>query len=230
MIKTLTRCGLLAAALLAVASAGGCSVIAWTATQFAPPQKVKALYHPPQGKTVLVFVDDVRDPVSYELIKRDLTEEVNKQLIEHKLAAQAVSYERLLEVVGQNKNFNQLRVVDVGKAVGADLVLYVEITKFRLKEAPGTALWDGQLVTSVRWVSTTASTPDEARLWPKDHPGASGYDLPAVGMPTKEDPSLSYGSELSKNLATRMADQIGKLFYDYEVSQQIGEEPAPERP
>ena len=193
------------------------SMLAWTVASFAPPQKVKPVFVPPKDKKVLVFVDDMRTPVSYEPIKRDLTEKINKLLMEKKLVREVVPYEAVMTIIGSSSSFNDLAVTDVGRKVGAELVLYVEITQFRLKENEGSPLWEGRLATSIRWVAVEGKTPDTARLWPKDRPGTGGYDVPPIGMPVKEDMSLSYGSELARNLADRMADRIVKLFYEYEA-------------
>ncbi|MFB3893720.1 MAG: hypothetical protein ACE15C_17035 [Phycisphaerae bacterium] len=215
-------------ALAAVAAgAGGCQGFAWLVTQFQPPQKVKAKYTPPAGKRVLVFVDDVVAPVTYEPIKRELSERISSKLVEHRLVAETVPYDVLMKAISEDRGFNindlgKAGVKQIGDKVGADLVLYVEIKSFRLKEDESSPLWGGRLETAVRWVDCHQDTNETARLWPTD--GSSGFDLPAVGMPAKEDPSASYGTELAKILAERAADRIVKLFYDYEVAAQEGPE------
>jgi hypothetical protein len=191
-----------------VASLGGCQpTIAWFTAQFAPPQKVEAIYKPPKDKKVLVFVDDLRCPVSYDPLKADLTEQLNRHIKEQKLAAETIPYERLVDLMAATPNFNQLHVPDVGQKLSAELVLYVEITKFSLKDNEGSPLWQGKLGVSVKWVDATG------RIWPRDRP--DGYPLPSVDLPSVENAAVTYGSEVAKELANQMADKVAKLFYDH---------------
>jgi len=198
----------------AVVGTGGCTpVIGWFANAFAPPQKVKALYKPPPGKTVLVFVDDMLSPVSYERVKAELTGRLNRQLAEHGIAGKTIGYDELLVLISATPNFNELAISEVGRKLGADVVLYVQITGFSLKDEEGMPLWRGRLATAVRFVGVEAG-----RLWPEDRQG--GYPVEPVEIPPSSHPSPTYGEALSKMLAEKMADSIAKLFYDHEISAQ----------
>jgi len=204
------------ATLLAVPAlaSGGCALFGWFAAQFAPPQKVEAVYKPPSGKTILVFVDDLSNPVSYEPVKAELTNRLNEKLVENDIAAETVPYERLLNLMAATPNFNQLRIPTIGRELDADLVLYVEIVGFCLKDSQVSPLWNGKLSTRVKIVDS-----QEGRLWPVDR--FEGYPLEPVETGTVDNPSTSYGAELAEILAEQMADSIAKLFYDHEVAAEM---------
>ena len=187
-------------------------MIGWIVAQFAPPQKVDAIYTLPSDKTILVFVDDLINPVSYEPIKIELTERLNAKLIEQGIAAEVVPYEELLNVMASTPGFNQLHIPTVGQKMDADLVLYVEVVNFSLKDSDVSPLWHGKFKTKVKIVDS-----QEGRLWPEDRPG--GYPVEPVETRPAENPSSSYGSELAEILAERMADSIVRLFNDHEVPQ-----------
>jgi hypothetical protein len=193
-------------------TAGGCAAVAWTAAQFAQPKQVDALYKIPQGKKILVFADDIMAEVSYQPVKAMLAEETSFQLVAHKLAAETVPYERLIALT-REKGFDKLSVGEVGAKLGADVVLYVHIDKFSLKDTPDTPLWRGQLHATIRVVDVKAG-----RLWPQDKP--EGFPVPPVDLPTVEDSSQVYATQLAKELATKMADRIAKCFYDHKVPAQ----------
>jgi hypothetical protein len=182
-------------------------MIGWWAATFGQEQKVDAVFKPPKDKKVLVFVDDVRYPVNYEPVKAQLTEQLNKRLKDNKVAGDAVSYDRLVDLMAVTPNFNQLHVPDVGKRLGADLVLYVEITTFLLRETEATPIWQGKLTASVKWVDATG------RIWPKDRP--EGFPVPPIELPMTENASAGYGAEVARELADKLADKIAKLFYDH---------------
>jgi hypothetical protein len=191
-------------------SLGGCAVISWVTAQFAPPKKVPAVYKAPKGKKVLVFVDDVRRPVSYEPIKRLLTDRLNEQLDEHNIAGETVPYDRLVDVMAATPSFHRLSVSEVGERVDAELVLYVEINRFSLRDDPDSPLWAGTLDTTVRWMEV-----GQGRLWPRDRP--RGQPVKPVELPMVDEPSPTYGQKVASELATKMADRIARLFYDHKI-------------
>jgi hypothetical protein len=199
--------GTLAAAM--AMSLGGCAVSAWFAAQFGPEKKVPAEYEPPAGKTILVFVDDMLHPVDYEPVKIELAEMLNKQLIDHKVAAKTIPYSRLGEFIAATPSFNSLAVGEVGQKLGADMVLYVQIEEFSLRDTAAAAeLWKGRLATSVRLVDVT-----KGKLWPTDDP--AGRARPNAETQTVADSSQSRGEQISKELAAEIADKIAKLFYSH---------------
>lgn len=175
-----------------------------------PPKTIPAEYKPPFDRKVLVFVDDMKLPVSYEQIKTDLADRLNVQLLEHRVASKVIPSENLQNFVAMTPKFNQLSVAEVGKELGADLVLYVEIIRFSLRDSDFTPVWQGRLATSIRWVDVKSTK----RLWPTDR--LDGFDVPLLETPTVENSSPSYGAEIARQLAEEMASQIAWKFYDHE--------------
>ncbi len=202
--------------------AAGCSGagVGWFAALFKGPEKVKATYEPPKDKKFLVFVDDLANPLSYEPIKRELSERLNKLLVENKVAADVVSYEQLLTLSMTDKKFNQLGVWNVGRRLGADIVMFIEVKEFRLKEYQDTELWQGNFAVEVRLIDCNAPK-DNVRLWPTDR--EKGYPVGPVETEAREESAASHGVEVANELADKMADKIDKLFHDYEVETKFGE-------
>jgi hypothetical protein len=196
-----------------LAGAAGCStqMLAYLMATFAPPEKIKAVYEPPKGKKYLVFVDDRPAPVSWEPIKQELATRIGQKLQEKKFASSLVAYERIQDLTS-GRDFDKMSIAEAGQKLGADVVLYVQIDYFALREAPESPLWQGRLATSVWMVD--ARSPQ--RLWPKDVPIGTGYQVPPVDTKPAEHPSPSYGELVAKDLAEQMADRIVKLFYDHE--------------
>ncbi len=204
--------------------AAGCTGagIGWLAAMFKGPEKVKAVYQPPKDKKFLVFVDDLAHPLSYEPVKRDLSEKLNKLLVENKVATDVVDYEQLLNLSIADKKFNQLGVWNIGRRLGADIVLFIEVKDFRLKEYEDTELWQGRFEVEVRLVDCNAPK-DNPRLWPTDRKPDEGEMIPPVETEAKEESAASHGVEVANELSEKMADRIDKLFHDYEVETKFGE-------
>ncbi|HUS92840.1 MAG TPA: hypothetical protein VM695_13360 [Phycisphaerae bacterium] len=186
-----------------------CPVIAWFTAQFGPKEKVAAKFDPPKDKRMLVFVDDILSPVVYEPIKIELTRRLNELFVEHKVARETVSYDRLADLIMATPDFNRLAVSQVGQKVGADTVLYLHIDRFSLHDRATEELWKGRLQVTVRLTDV-----EKGRLWPKDR--EAGYLVDEVETPTRVTTSDTTADEITQELAARMADRIAKLFYEHE--------------
>lgn len=207
-----SRILVLAALLTAAFSIGGCmQLFAWSVAQFAPPQKVKAVTELPKDKTILVYVESPY-PMSYEPIKGMLTDEINAQLLLHKIAGKVVPRDRLLDALARTDG--DVSKQELGKMLRADLVLCVEIPAepegFSVRESDDTPLWQGRMKVSVKVIDVK----NTRKLWPQDQ---LEYPLPQVELPQVTNTSSTYGFVVAKALAIKTADRIVKLFYEHEV-------------
>jgi hypothetical protein len=197
----------------------GCIVPLTLAEMLFPKSKVEAKFKLPPEKTVLVFPDDMTKPVNYPPVKRALAQKLNELLMEKKLAAAVVEHDKLMDLRKAQPDFNRLSVATVGRRLGADLVIYVDIEEFSLKETPMGTLWRGRFEGKVRVVDVK-----KGRLWPDE---SAGYPV-RVTEPTTENTSETYGAELSRKLARRLAGEICDLFTSHYVSRHRPKKPAPE--
>ncbi len=189
----------------------GCGAVPWLAWQMAPAETVAATYKPPEGKTILVFPDDMLHPVNYEPVKQILATEISKQLVESKVAGLTIPYQSLAELEATTPGFNKLSVSEVGQKLGAHIVLYVHIDKFSLKDNEANPLWHGRLETTVRMVEV-----NKGLLWPKDRP--TGWPIEPLDIPTTET-SKTYDTRLARTLAEHVAGEIVNLFRKHTVGQ-----------
>jgi len=202
-VGRLALTGALAAGCCCLAS---CQMFSWMVAAMAPPKPVPAVYEPPQDKTILVFVDDIRNPVSYEPLKAQLSRRLSDLLVEHEVARQTVAYEKLRDLALSTPDFNQWHIPTVGEKLQADLVLYVEIDRFTLREGAQGPLWQGRLETRVKIVDSR-----KGRIWPEDRP--NGFPVKPATTEPEANFSEDYGAVLASKLANEMAERIAKLFY-----------------
>lgn len=187
----------------------GCALVGWTVAQFAGPEKEPAEYTPPRNKTYLVFVDDMVSPVDYEPIKGDLTEQLNERLERSGTASDTVDYGDVVQLMSATPEFNRLAISEVGGRLGAEMVLYVQVDRFRLSEYQNTSTWNALLDVSVRVVDVE----QQRRLWPDDRP--AGYPVEPVSIPQVEMDMADYADQLSKMLAKRTAERVIDLFREH---------------
>jgi hypothetical protein len=199
----------LAAGLIALAAlAGGCQLPLAIAEKMFPNRTVQPLYELPEDKRVLVFPDD-RTPIAYPPIKRQLAERANEVLREKGLVAGVIDYDRLMDLRSAEPRFNELSIGGVGQRLGADLVIYVVIDEFSLKDTPIQTLWRGRFSTRVKVIDV-----EDGRVWPDS---SAGHEL-RVTEPATENPSETFGAELAERLAVKMAAEVVGAFHEHEVS------------
>jgi len=199
--------------------AGGCAIFSWTVAQFAPPQKVPAQFEPPAQKRWLVLVDDVLvGQGTYQTVKSMLTDRLNAQLVEHKVAASTIPFSQVVHLETITPHYSDLGIPRIGRDLGADLVLYVHIDAFELRDSPVETLWHGQFRGTVKLVDVQAG-----RLWPADRP--DGHQVGPVEVPVHDSSQPGHDVELTDTLVNQMADRVAKLFYDHKVGvQQLQEQ------
>ncbi len=197
---------------LAVLAAGlmlsGCQAIFVGLEKMFPKEKVSALYKLPGNKTVLVFPDDLQNPVSYPPVKRQLSLQLSDILKRQRIAAQTVAYEKLVDLRSSEPQFNLMGICKIGRKLGADLVVYVNIEQFTLKDNPVDTLWRGRLAGRIKVVDVL-----KGRLWPDE---SAGYPVRVVA-PLAESTSDTFGGELAKKLADDFAVEVAQLFHDHYV-------------
>lgn len=188
---------------------GGCAPFGFLVASFLPPPKIPAQYELPERATVLVFPDDPSHRLEYPPVRAMVAERVARALREQELVADVVPYNRLLSLQSRTTEFNRIPIHEVGRQLGADTVIYVEIDSFQTRENPSIPLWNGQFRARVRVVNVA----DGEVLWPRD--GSTGAPV-AVSTPVEENTNPGYQAQLAERLSQRMADVVAKLFYEHE--------------
>lgn len=190
-------------------AAGSCQVPLVLIEQLFPEDKVPAQYKLPEKKVVLAFLDDVSHPLSYPPVKRAFADRANEILKEKKLAADVIGYDKLQDFQSAENDFNRLSVAEVGRKLGADLVIYCTIDDFHLKDTPVDMLWKGRIAGKVRVIDVR-----KGRLWPDESAGRPVQ----VSKPAAENPNESFGADLARVLGRELADEAIGLFHEHWVS------------
>ncbi len=206
--KFVFRAGTLAGSVMAIWLLAGCQLPLALIEMMFPKEKIPPVYTLPPGKTVLVFPDDILNPLSYSPVKRMLADKVNKLLVEKKLVAGTIPFDKLIDLKNSEPEFNRLAVSTVGKKLGADLVVYISNDEFRLKDTPLDTIWRGRFSVKVRVVDV-----NEGRLWPDE---SAGFPVKIV-EPITESSSRDYSRQLAEKLAEGMGEKVCGLFCDHYV-------------
>lgn len=198
----------IAAMLPALGCLGGCQLPMAMGLMMFPNETVAGKYKLPADATLLVFPDDMTNPVSYPQVKGQLAEAVGKFLAEQHVVAKVIPYQQVVDLHGAEPDFNHMSIARIGRKLGASVVLYINIDEFSLKEMPSDTVWKAKMAAKVRVVDV-----NKGLLWPDE---SAGYAVSAE-LPIVENANESFGVTLSGQLADKLAKQVIDLFRDREL-------------
>jgi len=207
-------CGLLAA----VAASGGCSsaMMRWMAYVFAggQEQKVKAEFDGLSGKTVAVVVyTDLRTQYEYSDINLTLSSAICGQLEKNVKKIKLIPATRVVRYQDENIYWAEMDKTELGKAFGADYVLYVPLEEFATRVPDSSYLYRGR-ATCEPSVYDTSKPPREARVYKGDKIRVQYPEHEPSGMANENDRQIRIRTEAI------FAERVAWKFYDHQ------EEPA----
>jgi hypothetical protein len=212
------RAGLAAGLLLALAGTvllSGCgpSWGAWVYTMgLYPTQKIPAEYQLPKG-SFLILVDDDRDLIRPSKAKEVVVDELAKLLKDHKLAEQVTTNEELARLRQEEPRFNERGARELGQAAHADTVLWLNTMDFTLNSDLEMVMNPAKWAVTVRVINAKAEKTEEVRLWPTEREGR----LVEITVSPHDIRRCKDLDEAHTLLASTMADEVAKLFYEQEI-------------
>ncbi len=198
-----------AAVLAAGLPLGGCMYIGYAAS--AIPNKIEARYTPPKTP-LLVLVENKQNPGTMVTEADQLSSFIMEDLRAHKVAP-LVELKKLYEARDQEKDFDKLKITQIGKAVGAQQVLYVDLRRFNVNEDDGGGIpLHARIEATVRMVDVQTGV--------TTFPAAGQADWP-VSMETSITSTVSRSSPeaVRESLLRSAGSSIGRLFHVYYVEQ-----------
>jgi hypothetical protein len=191
--------------LAAIFSSSGCGIVGVAGTQSAYEKKIPAEYDlaGQKDRKVLVLVEQPSWLSTEVNIRYYLTEAIRESFIANvKIPSESIiSYNELSEFRSNKSDFSSLSPVEVGKALGADIVLMVMIEDFQLNEIPDTDYYNGFLGAQAILFETATA----AKLWPES----------AMGKSIKVSFEAERNTELAvRRLVVAAAHCITRFFYN----------------
>ncbi len=216
--KRLTRGGLsLLAALLVCASLNGCSYVIMLGYLIGGPPSVEAEFDA-QTKESMTAKDVTVAVVcfapnevlyGFENVNHELAKYVTFRLAQHKI--NIVPHDYVKAWLEENKDWDKPE--EIGAAFKATYVVYIDLNEFSLYEEGSASLYRGQAEAIVS-------------VWKMDDNGEAEKIFSAEKIskyPSQQPISTSEESftNFKARYLTRLSDQIGRLFYEYFISDEI---------
>ena len=158
----------------------------------------------PAGRMV-ILIDSRSEVASQSGVRPLLATELGTEIRRYGMAPEIVGFEEVSNFETYTPNFNQMSVAEVGKGLGANLVLYVEVLDFslgRLVDKPS-----GRGMIRVR--AKVFDVEGNRRVWPEQE--TLGRELGAqTGF--REQEGADYRHVFTQDLCRRAAGEIVKYF------------------
>jgi hypothetical protein len=192
----------------------GCNLVGAVAAKTLGNTRVKPEYTFPPQEPVLVLCESYGRANDLQPAADELANELAEELKEHKVAT-LVDGERLLALRGDHAGeFAHMKIPDVGRALGATQVLYVDLRQCDVNGIPGANVINGKVEANVRVVDVATGQ----TKWPSTGEGQTvRADTNYVRNEARQTP-LAVRNQMLEELAF----SIGRLFYEYEPEYDTG--------
>lgn len=205
----MTRALLIPALLVAALALAGCNVVGAAFYVVHGPEKVRKEFDLDKARPTVVFVDDLNSVLPRRALRQTLADQVQNELLARKVLTDMVDARSAFNAAVREKPDQPMRIVDLGRAVQADVVIYIAVEGFTLSE-------DGQSfapAASLRVMVTDAAA--DKRIWPSEPEGRQLL----VRMPlTPGDVPRTQSAliDAENRLAQYAGSAVAQLFYTVE--------------
>ena len=182
-------------------TAGGAILHTW----FGPPD-IDAVYEP-QKRSTLVLVENFQDQDKSAVDGDTVARAVGDALHEH-AELTVIDPEKVVPLRTEHPaDYRLMSIPAVGRSVGADQVVYVNLVESETTADPTGAAVHASATARVRVVDCKTGNV----LWPAGEP--KGHELSAKRDYDRSD--SSHGSSMRAELLSRLSQEIGHLFYKW---------------
>jgi hypothetical protein len=197
--------------LVSALAVGGCNVIGFATATVAGMQNVPPMYVLLKRPTVVV-AENYSDPNGSVRDDEPLARYVSAALEQAQLAPMvdpSQIYVMHHDTDAGRKGWHEMTVAAMGRSVGADQIIYLNITECVVDTSEGSDMMRGTGAVMVRVVDAHTG----ASLWPTD--SSEGYGVSAKTRIYREGEGNIHEPDVRSALHKSMSDNIVKLFTGY---------------
>lgn len=192
----------------------GCNVLTPVAYAIHGPEKVFPLYEPDPDKTTVIFVDDPSSQLAQRRLRYQIADDASRRLMAKKIIVDMLDSRPVLNAATKERYGERTSITELGRGVGADVVIYAAVTEFSL------AAQDGTYVPVANMRVKVIDTASGQRIWPESE---AGYLL---DVRIKQRAGLTADSDngelaIQAELAGRAALGLAQMFYKHELPDSV---------
>jgi hypothetical protein len=209
--------GMLAAlagiALLVPLTLGGCNIVAPAAYAIHGPPKVPAAYDGlDANRPTTIFIDDRQNKIPKRSLRLTMGQVAERVMMDRGIVkpASMISSRDAARLASSKDSFNNpVSVVDLGRELGAEVVIWVEIHEWTLSRD------GGSLSPTVGAMVKIVDAKENKRIWPVD---PAGWPL-MVQVPSRPQELGSNRAQIERyheELAAVAGRDLARMFFSYE--------------
>lgn len=188
-----------------VAFAGGCNIVAPFYLLIHGPEKVQAQYDLPRDRPTVIFIDDRGSHLPRRALRLKIGQDAEKVLLSSGKLKDVISTQSAMGAASQDRAGEPLPIAEIGRAVGAEVVIYATVDQFTLSPDGGAFAPVAQL--RVKVLDAAA----DQRLWPAE---PTGYVL-SVRPSARQGPlptGLADQFKAQDELAALVGEALARTF------------------
>jgi hypothetical protein len=188
----------------------GCNIVGPAFLLVHGPEKIPQVYELPKERPTVIFLDDRAALIGRPTTRDRVTAAAEKALLKAKAVDRLLDSRAAAGIVVNEPRGDLLSISEVGRAVNAEVVIYVIPEQYTLST-------DGQTFNpTARFRVKVMDATADARLWPEEREGYT-LDVSAStkqGAPPTDTAALR---EAEEKFADLVGLRLAQMFYKHEV-------------
>ncbi len=202
-------------ACVALIPMAGCNVAAPIFYAVHGPSKVLPKYTLDPNAATVILVDDPASTVGTRRLRADIASAATRILLDRDLVVDMIDPRPALALASQVGDEKPMSITEIGRAVEADIVIYVLLTEFEISNSEGSAIPSAAAQVKIMDVRLGQ------RVFPDD-PRGTTVRLRPEHRAANVGSDASRGLALEREQAQRLGLAIAQLFYKHEVPDSAG--------
>jgi hypothetical protein len=198
------------------AAISGCNYVGPIAYLVHGPGKIEARHTLEVARPTVIFVDDSMSQLPSRSIRGEIAASVERFLLKEEKLKDVIDHRSALQASIADRHGQSLSIAEIGRSVGAEVVIYIEIDSFGISP-------DGQTFSPFAAARVkVVDVAKDARAWPDDrrgHPVKLDPTPQAIEAPESTAAKL----EAARLLAAQLGKAVAQLFYTHEPDQAAGQ-------
>lgn len=194
----------------------GCNVVTPIAYAIHGPQKIKPVYTLGEELKTVIFVDDPSSKITQRRLRYTIAKQATSELLNKRVLVDMLDPRGILTAASNERFGEQMSISELGKSVGADIVIYAVVTDFSF--TPETGSYIPRVSMRVKIIDVA----EGHRVWPSDTKGhITNIQIPQ--RPGTSPAASTSGKRLAleQELAERAGTGLAQLFYKHEITETV---------